>query len=231
MNAPWWLFWIVVIGGLRSSESAGVVVWGRIISLSYAAQTGPRGVLRFVVDGLFGLLDRLRPDSGHRLLAGYLGYARWMRPFVFLTDWLLEPLRRTHPTAWDVRHQSDGRLAASGAGRALLRAWVASVSSMPHRSTRCPTGVGSPCTSSRGRRAQPGGRPARRCHQSPAAAPAGRRSGQPDAGRVPGRSARVSRQAASRLTPECRLARKIVEVAGLTPGRGPTASRHWRIGS
>ena len=35
-----------------------------------------------------------------RVIASWLGissYAKWMRPIAFLTDWLLEPLRRLIP--------------------------------------------------------------------------------------------------------------------------------------
>jgi YggT family protein len=96
VNAPWWLFWIVVIGGL---VFLSLLQWslGSLVSLGYAAQAGPRGVLRFLVDGLFGLLIACVLI---RVIASWLGissYAWWMRPIVFLTDWLLEPLRRLIP--------------------------------------------------------------------------------------------------------------------------------------
>jgi YggT family protein len=96
VNAPWWLFWIVVIGGL---VFLSLLQWslGTLVSLGYAAQAGPRGILRFLVDGLFGLLIAC---VFIRVIASWLGissYARWMRPIVFLTDWLLEPLRRLIP--------------------------------------------------------------------------------------------------------------------------------------
>lgn len=95
-NAAWWLFWIAVVGGLIFLS---LLEWalGAIISFTYAAQTGPRGVLRLVVNGVFGLLIACVLI---RVVASWLGmgrYSRIMRPFVFLTDWLLEPLRRIIP--------------------------------------------------------------------------------------------------------------------------------------
>jgi YggT family protein len=86
----------VVIGGL---VFLSLLQWslGTLVSLGYAAQAGPRGVLRFLVDGLFGLLIACVLI---RVIASWLGissYAKWMRPIAFLTDWLLEPLRRLIP--------------------------------------------------------------------------------------------------------------------------------------
>jgi YggT family protein len=96
VNAPWWLFWIAVIGGLILLS---LLQWslGTLASLGYAAQAGPRGVLRFLVSGLFGLLIAC---VFIRVIASWLGissYSRWMRPVVFLTEWLLGPLRRLIP--------------------------------------------------------------------------------------------------------------------------------------
>lgn len=95
-NAAWWLFWISVIGGLIFLSLLSWAI-GTLASLSYAASYGPRGVLRFVVDGVFGLLIACVLI---RVIASWLGLGRYspvMRPFVFLTDWLLEPLRRVVP--------------------------------------------------------------------------------------------------------------------------------------
>lgn len=96
VNAPWWLFWIVVIVGLLLLSLLGWIV-DSIISLSYAAQSGPRGMLRFVVDGAFGLLMACILIRVIGSWFGISSYNRWMRPFVWATEWLLEPLRRTLP--------------------------------------------------------------------------------------------------------------------------------------
>jgi YggT family protein len=95
-NAAWWLFWITVVGGLILLSLVGWAL-GTIASLGYAAEAGPRSVLRLVVNGIFGLLIACVLI---RVVASWLGMSRYskiMRPFVFLTDWLLEPLRRIVP--------------------------------------------------------------------------------------------------------------------------------------
>jgi YggT family protein len=95
-NAPWWLFWITAIGGL---VILGLLQWalGAVNTLGAVVHAGPRGMLRYLVDSLFGLLMACLLI---RVVASWLGlspYAKWMRPCVWLTEWLLEPLRRVLP--------------------------------------------------------------------------------------------------------------------------------------
>jgi YggT family protein len=95
-NAAWWLFWISAIGGL---VILGLLQWamGAVNTLGAVVHSGPREMLRYLVDTLFGLLMACLLI---RVVASWLGvspYARWMRPCVWLTEWLLEPLRRVLP--------------------------------------------------------------------------------------------------------------------------------------
>lgn len=95
-NAPWWLLGAVVVGGIVVITVAQwlVVVGARA---SFAVQTGPRGLLRLVVyyAGQAVLIALIVRVIGSWL--GFFRYSRWMRPFYFLTDWIVEPLRRIIP--------------------------------------------------------------------------------------------------------------------------------------
>lgn len=95
-NAPWWLLGLVVVGGIVVITLAQwlTVQWARA---SFAVQAGPRGLLRLVVyyAGQLVLIAILI-----RVVASWFGafrYSRWMRPVYFLTDWIIEPLRRIIP--------------------------------------------------------------------------------------------------------------------------------------
>lgn len=95
-DAPVWLLGITVVGGL---VLLSLLQWAitTVISFGLVAQAGPHGILLYLVDGLFGLL---MTAILIRVIASWFGlspYSKWMRPVVFLTDWLLEPLRRVVP--------------------------------------------------------------------------------------------------------------------------------------
>jgi YggT family protein len=95
-QAPLWLVGITVVGGLMLLAGVEWLI-GTSYSLASAAHGGPRGLLRFVVDLLFSLLTAAILV---RVIASWFGvspYARWMRPVLALTDWIVEPLRRIVP--------------------------------------------------------------------------------------------------------------------------------------
>ena len=95
-NAPYWLFGIVVVGGLILISLTGWLI-NVVQSLRYVAASGPRDMMRFAVGGLFSLL---MVALLIRVVASWFGvspYQRWMRPIVGLTEWILEPLRRVLP--------------------------------------------------------------------------------------------------------------------------------------
>lgn len=95
-DAPYWLFGIVVVGGLILIGLTGWLI-DLLDSLRFVAAAGPRGILRFALNGIFSLL---MVALLIRVVTSWFGispYRPWMRPIVALTDWILEPLRRVLP--------------------------------------------------------------------------------------------------------------------------------------
>ena len=95
-NAPWWLLGTALVGGIVLITA---VEWaaGQVAALAGAASYGPGYALRLVVDWAFNLVMLALVV---RIIGSWVGasrYSRWMRPFVFLTEWLLAPLRRVIP--------------------------------------------------------------------------------------------------------------------------------------
>lgn len=96
VNAPYYLFWLVLLGGL---VAIGLSQWlvGLVFSLSASAAAGPRGILLFVVNGIFSILILA---LFVRIIASWIQlnpYSRPMRVVHGLTDWLLDPLRKVLP--------------------------------------------------------------------------------------------------------------------------------------
>jgi YggT family protein len=95
-SAPWWLFFIVLLGGLALLEVARWLV-GIIFNLAHLGQAGPAGIVRQLVSWTFQLL---MAAVFIRVIASYFGglrYARWLRPVYTLTDWLVIPIQRRMP--------------------------------------------------------------------------------------------------------------------------------------
>jgi YggT family protein len=95
-SAPYWLLAVVVIGGLLL---VSLVNWaiGFVYSLGMLAGAGLRVWLLTLLSLTFKIL---RAALIVRVIASWFGvsqYAKWMRPVVLMTDWLLEPLRRVLP--------------------------------------------------------------------------------------------------------------------------------------
>lgn len=95
-DAPLWLLGIALVGGL---VLISLMRWaiGFTYELGALAQAGPRDWLIAAVSWVFRVLMIA-------LLVRVIGswfsvspYAKWMRPFIMLTEWLLEPLRRLLP--------------------------------------------------------------------------------------------------------------------------------------
>jgi YggT family protein len=96
-SAPWWLIGLAVVGGILVIT---VVEWlaTQAFTVLAAADVGPRSLFRLAVDWAFNLMMLALVV---RIIGSWIGasrYTRWMRPFVFLTEWLLAPLRRIVPT-------------------------------------------------------------------------------------------------------------------------------------
>ena len=95
-TAPWWLFAIVVLGGLALLALTRWLV-GMAFTLADLGQTGPAGILRQVVNWTFQLLIAA---IFIRVIASWLGgfrYSTWLRPVYALTDWLVIPIQRHMP--------------------------------------------------------------------------------------------------------------------------------------
>jgi len=95
-SAPWWLIGIAVAGGI---VVISLVEWlvAQVLTIEAAASFGPASLLRLLVDWAFNIVMIALIV---RIIGSWVGagpYTRWMRPFVFLTEWMLAPLRRVVP--------------------------------------------------------------------------------------------------------------------------------------
>ena len=95
-HAGWWLvIGVAILGVLIVSLAQWLVnAW---YSLTGAAHGGPRVIIALVVEIAF---DVLFLAVFIRAIASWLGafrYSRWMRPVYWLTDWIVEPIRRLLP--------------------------------------------------------------------------------------------------------------------------------------
>ena len=96
-DGPLWLIGGVVVGGLvLMALSRWLMRFA--LDLAYVAGAGPRALLYQVVNSVFGVLNIALLVRVFSSWFGVSEYAKWMRPFVWLTDWLLEPIRRRMPT-------------------------------------------------------------------------------------------------------------------------------------
>jgi len=95
-HAPWWLLGVVVVGGILLITVAQWLLT-QFARASFAANGGPRGVLRLAVyyAGQLVLIALIV-----RVIASWFGafrFSPWMRPVYFLTDWMIKPLRKIIP--------------------------------------------------------------------------------------------------------------------------------------
>jgi YggT family protein len=95
-HAGWWLMiGVAILGVLVVSLAQWLVnAW---VSITGAASAGPRVVIALVVEIAFDLLFLA---VFLRAIASWLGafrYSPWMRPVYWLTDWIVEPIRRLLP--------------------------------------------------------------------------------------------------------------------------------------
>jgi YggT family protein len=95
-NAGWWLLGIAVVGGIVVLTVSEWVL-GTIIGLAGAAGRGPRSLIRMIV-ALAGQLVLIALIV--RVIASWFGAGRynpWLRWAYYLTDWIVEPLRKVIP--------------------------------------------------------------------------------------------------------------------------------------
>lgn len=91
-DASLWLFGGTLLGGLLLITLTRWVV-GLVETFVALARGGPLGWVRFLVSAASAVL---MASIVIRVLGHWLGAHRWnrmMRPFYFLTDWLIEPIR------------------------------------------------------------------------------------------------------------------------------------------
>ena len=96
VNAPWWLVWIGVVGGIVLITAAQWLM-GEVAVLLAAGGAGSGALTYLVVSGAFSLLELAIIV---RVIGSWIGagpHTRWMRPFYWLTEWLIGPLRRIIP--------------------------------------------------------------------------------------------------------------------------------------
>jgi YggT family protein len=96
-RAPYYFFWVAVLGGLAL---IGLVNWliGMVASLSASASAGPRGLLAFLINGIFSLILLALLV---RILSSWFSispYSKPMRLVYALTSWIIEPLQKVLPT-------------------------------------------------------------------------------------------------------------------------------------
>jgi YggT family protein len=97
-DAPLWLVGIVILGGLLLLS---LVNWllGMAGAVGALAGASPRDWIRILVGWAFTLV---MTALFVRVIVSWFGvseYRPWMRPLVFLTDWIIRPIRRVLPSA------------------------------------------------------------------------------------------------------------------------------------
>jgi YggT family protein len=95
-EGSFWLLAIVVVGGIVLI-TVGRWLTRTLLTMTALTQAGPFGWLRFIVELAFNLLLLAIVV---RVIGSWLSigrYRRWMRPFFYATDWLVEPIRRRLP--------------------------------------------------------------------------------------------------------------------------------------
>ena len=97
-DAPLWLLGVVILGGLvlLSLTNWLLGLWGTFGALAGAS---PRVWIRVLVSWAFSIVMLA---IFVRVIASWIGvseFRRWMRPFVLLTDWIIQPVRRVLPAA------------------------------------------------------------------------------------------------------------------------------------
>ncbi|HEU4473341.1 MAG TPA: YggT family protein [Gemmatimonadales bacterium] len=97
-DAPLWLLGIVILGGLLLLSLMNWLL-GMAGTVTALATASPRDWLRILVGWAFSLV---MASIFIRVIVSWFGvseYRPWMRPLVFMTDWIIRPIRRILPPA------------------------------------------------------------------------------------------------------------------------------------
>lgn len=95
-HAPWWLLGVTVVGGILVLTGAQWVAL-TVMRSAGAVAAGPRGIARLAV---YYATQLIIVALIVRVVGSWFGVGRyrgWMRPFYWLTDWIVQPLRRIVP--------------------------------------------------------------------------------------------------------------------------------------
>ncbi|MEZ4588242.1 MAG: YggT family protein [Gemmatimonadales bacterium] len=95
-DATFWLLGLAIVGGLVLINLARWLV-GVVATLLALGSASPAVWVRVALDWSIGVLMLALIV---RVIGGWLGlgpFNRWMRPVYFLTDWLVNPIRRLLP--------------------------------------------------------------------------------------------------------------------------------------
>ena len=95
-HAGGWLIVITAVLGIVVISLAGWLV-ATFQTAQHAAQAGPRGTFRLIVDLLYRILSFALIVRVISAWFGLFRYSKWIRPAYLLTDWLVEPIRRVVP--------------------------------------------------------------------------------------------------------------------------------------
>jgi len=95
-DAPLWLAGAALLAGLALVMLARWLM-GTALTIGAMQGADPSAWVRLIVSGVTSLL---MVSIMIRVIGSWLGagrYRPWMKPFYFLTDWIVEPIRRRLP--------------------------------------------------------------------------------------------------------------------------------------
>ena len=97
VQAGWWLVILVAVIGVivLALVQWGVSAW---LDIGDAVARGPRALIGEGVDVVYYVLLVALFVRVIGSWFGYFRYTGWMRPMYWLTDWLVEPIRRILPS-------------------------------------------------------------------------------------------------------------------------------------
>lgn len=96
-SAPWWALGAVVLGGIIVLSVLGFLR-DQIVAVAMAASGGPRGIVRFLVEATFAVLQIALLVRVITSWVRVSPYSKWVRWSYVLTEPILRPLRRVIPS-------------------------------------------------------------------------------------------------------------------------------------
>ena len=96
-SAPWWALGAVVLGGIIVLSVLGFLR-DQIVAVAMAASGGPRGILRFLIEATFAVLQIALLVRVITSWVRVSPYSKWVRWSYVLTEPILRPLRRVIPS-------------------------------------------------------------------------------------------------------------------------------------